>query len=346
MKTQSTVSGLLLIGLLWAIIPHEVQSQNNAIKWRAFSMGFGVPRSETNKVKSSAGQTFVGKSQQGNTRVIGGFLANPLLRRSTSTVTIVGVLVAQNWNMVSVPLHVDDYRKSVLFSSASSPAFKYQNGYVIKDTLENGLGYWLKFPASETINLSGTSLTEDSIDVNDNWNIIGSISSPVAVSNVTSSPPGLITSSFFGYADGYYEADSIVPGKAYWVKVNQTGQLILSLSNAVIASSRIRVVPTSELPPAPPETKNLTPITFNLSQNYPNPFNPVTVIRYQIPVSSRVTLKVYNLLGQEVAVLVDGMQEAGYKSVELNANKIASGVYFYRLQAGTFVETKKLLLLK
>ncbi|MBI4547327.1 MAG: T9SS type A sorting domain-containing protein [Ignavibacteriae bacterium] len=88
------------------------------------------------------------------------------------------------------------------------------------------------------------------------------------------------------------------------------------------------------------------PKEFALHQNYPNPFNPVTVIRYQLPVQSHVTLKIYNLLGQEVRTLVDEVQEAGYKSVEWNAAGMASGVYFYRLRAGNFVDVKKLPLLK
>ncbi len=88
------------------------------------------------------------------------------------------------------------------------------------------------------------------------------------------------------------------------------------------------------------------PTTFALGQNYPNPFNPTTVIRYQLPVSNRVTLKIYNVLGQEVKTLVDEVQDVGFKSVQWDASGIASGVYFYRIQAGTFVASKKLLLLK
>jgi len=88
------------------------------------------------------------------------------------------------------------------------------------------------------------------------------------------------------------------------------------------------------------------PHTFELGQNYPNPFNPTTLISYQLPVASEVSLKVYDVLGREVATLVSGRQEAGRYSVSFNAASLSSGVYFYRLQAGNFVATKKMMLVK
>jgi hypothetical protein len=88
------------------------------------------------------------------------------------------------------------------------------------------------------------------------------------------------------------------------------------------------------------------PKVFALEQNYPNPFNPSTVMSYQLPVASNVSLKVYDVLGREVATLVNGRQEAGRYSVSFNAASFASGVYFYRLQAGNFVQTKKMMLVK
>jgi formylglycine-generating enzyme required for sulfatase activity len=88
------------------------------------------------------------------------------------------------------------------------------------------------------------------------------------------------------------------------------------------------------------------PSDFYLGQNYPNPFNPSTTIRYGLPTRSHVTLTVFNTLGQEVAQLVNGDLEAGYHEVRFDASGLSSGVYFYRLQAGTYVETRKLLLLR
>ena len=85
---------------------------------------------------------------------------------------------------------------------------------------------------------------------------------------------------------------------------------------------------------------------YSLSQNYPNPFNPTTTISYSIKSPGLVSLKVYDILGTEVASLVNENQEAGNYSVEFNAYNLTSGIYFYTLTSGNFVETKKLILLK
>jgi hypothetical protein len=85
---------------------------------------------------------------------------------------------------------------------------------------------------------------------------------------------------------------------------------------------------------------------YALGQNYPNPFNPTTTIRYELPHASRVSLKVYNTLGQEVATLVNETKPAGVFTVTFDAGGLASGVYFYRLQAGDIVQVKRLILLK
>jgi len=88
------------------------------------------------------------------------------------------------------------------------------------------------------------------------------------------------------------------------------------------------------------------PTSHLLSQNFPNPFNPTTTIKFSIPEASVVTLKIYNILGEEVKTLVDEFKEIGNHSVQFNANNLASGMYLYRIQAGSFVETKKMILIK
>jgi photosystem II stability/assembly factor-like uncharacterized protein len=88
------------------------------------------------------------------------------------------------------------------------------------------------------------------------------------------------------------------------------------------------------------------PASFHLAQNYPNPFNPTTVIEYSLPMRSKVMLYVFDILGRKVATLVNRNQTAGTHSVTFNASNLASGVYLYRLSAGNFIDTKKLMLIK
>jgi len=88
------------------------------------------------------------------------------------------------------------------------------------------------------------------------------------------------------------------------------------------------------------------PNQFTLEQNYPNPFNPNTAISFQLSAISNVTLKVYDILGNEITTLVDMRLNAGKHKVEFDASKLASGVYIYNLTAGSYTDSKKMLLLK
>ncbi len=92
--------------------------------------------------------------------------------------------------------------------------------------------------------------------------------------------------------------------------------------------------------------ENGLPAEFSLSQNYPNPFNPTTIIKFALPKSVLTKLAVYDLLGRKVKTLIDGVLQAGYHEVSFNAIDLSNGVYFYRIQAGNFTETKKLIVLK
>ncbi|MBI1804139.1 MAG: S8 family serine peptidase [Ignavibacteria bacterium] len=96
----------------------------------------------------------------------------------------------------------------------------------------------------------------------------------------------------------------------------------------------------------PKRIKPNKPTTFLLEQNYPNPFNPTTRFSYALPVDAQVSLRIFNVLGQEVSKVVDDFQTEGYKTVEFDASSLSSGLYFYRLQAGKFTDTKKMMLVK
>ncbi|MCX8106662.1 MAG: T9SS type A sorting domain-containing protein, partial [Ignavibacterium album] len=94
------------------------------------------------------------------------------------------------------------------------------------------------------------------------------------------------------------------------------------------------------------EVDVLSPDKFVLEQNYPNPFNPTTIISWQSPISGNQTLKVYDILGNEVVTLVNEYKEAGRYKIEFDASNIPSGIYYYKISAGSFSDVKKMMVIK
>ncbi len=389
----------------------------------------------------------------------------------------VNTSIASGWNMVSLPVQLSDSRKIVAYPAAISSAFAYEGAYVTKDTLLNGIGYWLKFDTSETASHTGLPVTSDTISVVSSWNMIGSLTNPVPISSIIENPTSNVASNYFGYSGSYYNEDTLKPGLAYWVKVNQAGTLMLSssemkpvkqpkpgrppnlqnLNRLTFTDARgykqtlyfgettpcdgcqpSQGLVSFELPPLPPEggfdvrfasgrlaelfagkeqknaeypisiqsslyplkidwaietedvnkytlvssdgavlqrmtgsgelvvhqaiaslTLNVAegkplPTSFVLGQNYPNPFNPTTTIPFALPRASTVTLKLYNMLGEEVMTMLDNISHgAGYYDITINAVQLSSGMYFYRLsvlsndeQREHYQSQRKLLLIK
>ena len=280
-----------------------------------------------------------------------------LVNFKDTTQKTIPVSVYTGWNLVSVPIDTESIIKNSVFPTSVTSAFEYSGGtYVPSDTMRKSTGYWLKFNTPDVIEWKGMTNSYPTFSVVEGWNLIGSTSEPIPVSYIASLPPGIITSNFFKYSSSYCEADTIYPGYGYWVKAAQIGSLILSMDQANLATGIIKIKSTSELPPAPPSEKVIIkniPTAFALSDAYPNPFNPSTVINYQLPVESRVTIKIYNVLGQVTAVLSDGIQTAGFKSATWNGAGSTSGIYFLQLETvsvldpgKTFTQMKKILLLK
>jgi hypothetical protein len=133
------------------------------------------------------------------------------------------------WNIVSVPLSVGDFRATSVFPTGVSHAYAFDplSGYVRRDTLEHGSGYWLKFSSGQSVSMTGLERSADTIAVQQGWNLVGSITFPVPVGSVTSVPPGIVMSAFYGYAGLYASVVTLQPGKAYWVKCNSPGVIIL-----------------------------------------------------------------------------------------------------------------------
>ncbi len=359
------------------------------------------------------------------------------------------VPVESGWNLISVPLIAVDSRVSALFPGATSPAYAFDGSYEVAAQLQPGTGYWLKFPSAGTVAVSGTQPSIRRIPVKEGWNIIGPLESAVATDAILSDPSGIITSPFYGFANGYAIASVLESGKAYWVKTSAVGELRIPaetglgrIRQSVIDESWIhidvrdagghrmvlhltdqqRMPQFSALPPLPPtgvfdvrfrgdtyieamghsheivvhsatyplevratNLKGITlrvsdglganllssvmkegedvavsmplslfaidesgalPTSFGLEQNWPNPFNPTTTIRFSLPLHSRVSLVVYNILGQRIREVVNEELPAGTHQVQFHARDLPSGEYLYRLNAGTFTESKRMMLVR
>jgi hypothetical protein len=156
-------------------------------------------------------------------------------------------------------------------------------------------------------------------------------------------------SSLFVVADGLYASnDNGATWRGYWDGLPNRvvlSQAILGDYFYIGMQEGVFKRPLSDIVPTKEPVDHL-PDAFSLLQNYPNPFNPSTTIRYGLPHNAAVQLSIINTLGQQVALLQNGEQDAGYHEVRFDGKGVSSGVYYYRIQAGEFVQTKKLLLLR
>jgi len=150
---------------------------------------------------------------------------------------------------------------------------------------------------------------------------------------------------------GVWIGDGNLTGQYFRIDSYQLTKTAESLVSGIIYFDDLRAVKKVNAPTGINDDDNIIPEQYLLSQNYPNPFNPSTRISWQSPVGSHQTLKVYDVLGNEVATLVDEYKPAGMYEVEFNGHSdegqnLSSGIYFYRLEAGSFVETRKMIYLK
>ncbi|MBE0572719.1 MAG: hypothetical protein IH618_14345 [Ignavibacteriaceae bacterium] len=155
-----------------------------------------------------------------------------MIRYSASGSSI-SISIKDGWNMLSVPLLATDMTGSTLFPTAISPFFLYNNVYNQVDTLVNGKAYWAKFNGDQNALVTGIFVNNNEISVNEGWNLVGPFHYNLGVNNISSTPPNIITSSFFEYNNVYQIADTLKIGKGYWVKVNQNGTLHLNELNYI-----------------------------------------------------------------------------------------------------------------
>ena len=362
---------------------------------------------------------------------------------------------SSGWNMVGLPLEVEDAYYQTLFPSALNNAmYSFDGSYSPVEYLIPGTGYLIRLSDGGTVEFSGTTIGELILSLTEGWNLISGISTPVDADVLYNS--GLVvTGGIYGYDGSYMNAETIDPGMGYWVRALTDGDITLSssdvsaksidmlnylsdantleLSNGTHSTTLYfgKDVPEGEelnysLPPTfpqmafnarftdnmkyiqdageisvintnsrltlnysvnldpgehlkwvfmtnsgkehilngtgeitlPPETKGMSlekraifPDVYALHQNYPNPFNPVTKITYQLPEESYVAITIYNLAGQKVITLVEGRRSGGFHAVDWygkksNGESVVSGLYFFRIETENFSKTLKMLLLK
>jgi photosystem II stability/assembly factor-like uncharacterized protein len=151
--------------------------------------------------------------------------ANNTFITENDTVTLV---VHAGWNLISLPVEVADARKPVLFPTAISDAYTYENRYVEKDTLQRGVGYWIQFAASETVAFMGPFEFPETVSIHTGWNMIGGPAWNVPLNQIIVVPEENTLSNFFEYdTAGYHITDTLKPGKGCWVKASSDGHLVM-----------------------------------------------------------------------------------------------------------------------
>ncbi len=164
---------------------------------------------------------------------IQGFQDNVSHHKETAFPNIsVPIIVKAGWNLVSLPVNVQDVSVQNIFPTSISPAYAYKNRYSVEDTIKRCDGYWLKFAEDDTVWIDGQKKYIDTIYLNQGWNIIGSSFRKVSINDIQTIPSDIIGSNYYTYEPdvGYSIADTIEPGKAYWIKAKQAGIGIMSPS--------------------------------------------------------------------------------------------------------------------
>jgi hypothetical protein len=143
--------------------------------------------------------------------------------------------IQKGWNLLSLPLLVGDAKRSALFPTAISHAFRYVPGssYVISDSLIPGLGYWVKFADSQHVVIAGTPIMAETVDIAIGWNMIGTITNTIATDSTIQLPPAITNGIFFGYANVYFQAAGLQPSRGYWIKASAPGKIVIFSNGAL-----------------------------------------------------------------------------------------------------------------
>lgn len=306
------------------------------------------------------------------------FGSNQTVNICGNQVLVLTVPVVSGWNMIG------GYDKDVLVSGItstpsgiiSSPFYGYNNGYSMASTLYSGKGYWVKVSQNGVLNLPTSSAKSvESRTQSEELEKAGKIIISDARGNSSTlfvtkeqldlsryelpplPPSGIYDVRFSNdrlieEMDGQKKVLSI-SSASYPIKVRLEGlnctisdEIDGSLLNKYLNDGDEIEIHNPHLTKLGLVLADAVPLTYQLYQNYPNPFNPITKIKFEVPHLSKVKISVYNILGEEAAVLSNRIFEPGVYSIEFNSSLYSSGIYFYRMEAENYSSMKKMLILK
>jgi hypothetical protein len=252
-----------------------------------------------------------------------------------------------NYFVFAVP--VGNYAPAYYTTDTSGMRWKRATPLHVNGNAFTGINIYVRaLPAS----LQGYTGIKGSVNAGDRSAVVGAY--------VYATTKGQVSGYGMTGGDGSYSISGLAPG-TYSVSVDRPGFDEVSSQSATVSynnttsgvglvNSSIPVIQTVNFSISQ-TTTSVTPSSevvesYRLSQNYPNPFNPSTTITFALPQAGKTTLKVFNILGQEVVSLVDGYENGGIHQIVFNGDRLSSGVYFYQLKSGSFVQSKKMVLLK
>jgi len=294
-------------------------------------------------------------------------LAVPInLQVSSEQQTILFDFPEGGWYLISLPVEPPDNSLASLFPSALA-AFSWDGSrYVNVTNLEIHTGYWLAVPQAGHQFITGLKVWSFSSRLRAGWNLLGTCFAPLPITNPDDNPDGAILTPLYSYnasARTYESSLTLQPGFGYWVAAIEQTDLALNESTASLAKKGVEAnrelfyTKFGAVPPGPPEIDWQTgelitrPESFTLYQNYPNPFNPTTTIKYDLPTSCHVHLSIFNIFGQQIAILVDHEVQAGSHTVvwrgqNSTGQSVASGLYFLKLVTEEYSSIKKMMLIR
>jgi len=285
--------------------------------------------------------------------------------------------VSSGWNLIG-PFDENIPVTSIISVPSgivTSSYYGYVSAYTIADTLKKGKGYWVQANATGILmkNTAENMIVSNAGDSLNNFTRImisdrdnNSSTLYLANSNQISQNYDLPPAPPQGIFDVRFGSDKIVEsfGQDHNIKFNSASIPVrikienmqnhrLRLIDAVtgnifnkVIEEGVEIELNQNLDNLILVEESILPVTYSLSQNYPNPFNPSTTIKYQIPADGNVRIIIYDVLGKEVQMLVNRFEKAGNYEISFNASNLASGVYFYKMQSGSFSDIKRMLILK